>query len=367
MEFTVRQKIMAVTAVVIAVGIFTTSVLAHDHRHVGDYNFVVGFITEPAYEGLANGLEVRVTKTGHEEDGHTRQSFLGKTEGATEPLGVAVNTEGHGMLFVSPGLNHEDTFSFEPGHGLAGLTIPYHNQLDPAMSGKISVSHDSQGSDRVDVDIQESMFMPTDVAVGPGTKIVWTNRTSSPQAVTSSAIPMGDRADAETIQVPVEGLEETLRVEITYVPTGESRLLELRAVAEHSGRYIADLIPTAQGVYELRVFGSIEGNSVDETFVSYGGGGGFSDVLPASDLQFPVQLPEVREIEGAVRGALDTAQQAQNAALAAQSASATNGSSSGNTLGIIGIVLGGLGVLAGAAGLVVAIMSRESSASVARQ
>jgi hypothetical protein len=108
----------------------------------------------------------------------------------------------------------------------------------------------------------------------------------------------------------------------------------------------------------MRVFGSLEGNDIDETFVSYGGGGGFSDVLPASDLHFPEQLPEVREIEGAVRGALATAQQAHDAARSAQGASANGGNSSANMLGIIGIVLGAVGLVAGAGGLTMAMRNR---------
>ncbi|MBI5030380.1 MAG: hypothetical protein HZB51_07625 [Chloroflexi bacterium] len=35
--------------------------LAHEQRTVGKYNFVVGFLTEPAYSGLPNGLDLRIT------------------------------------------------------------------------------------------------------------------------------------------------------------------------------------------------------------------------------------------------------------------------------------------------------------------
>ncbi len=341
-----RNIILAIASVWVVLGLGASGVLAHGHRHVGGYNFAVGFIMEPAYEGLANGVEVRVTWAAHEEGGHGRGG-----NSAQGHEGMAVDVEGHGALFVSPGLNHEDTFSFEPGHDMEGLTIPYHNHLDHDMTGSITVTHDAQASGTVEIEIHDKMYLPAEITVQPGTRIVWTNHTSSPQSVTSGGVPMGSRADGETEEVPVEGLEETLKVEITHVPTKESRVLELRAVADSPGHYTADLIPTAQGVYEMRVFGGIEGTSIDETFVSYGGGGGFSDVLPVGDLQFPVQLPEVREIEGAVRGALDTAQQAQDAALSAQAASA-------NTLGIIGIVLGAVGTVAGAGGLTVAMRKR---------
>ena len=97
------------------------------------------------------------------------------------------------------------------------------------------------------------------------------------------------------------------------------------------------MIPTAAGVYEFRVFGNIEGMAVDETFVSRGGGGGFDDIRTSADLQFPEQLPELREIESGVRGALDTAQQAQDAALAAQQ-------DSGNTLAVVALIVGIVGM-----------------------
>ena len=150
---------------------------------------------------------------------------------------------------------------------------------------------------------------------------------------------------------PVEGLEGTLQVEVTHVPTGASRVLDLRVVRGESGRYAADLIPTVPGVYQFRLFGTIEGNAVDETFLSRGGGGGFDDVRSATALQFPETLPELRELESAVRGAMSTAQQAQDAALAA---SEGDDDSDGSLL-IVAIALGAAGVLLGGAGLAMGV------------
>lgn len=36
---------------------------AHGHTHVGDYELVIGFMNEPAYQGEPNGLDLRVTNT----------------------------------------------------------------------------------------------------------------------------------------------------------------------------------------------------------------------------------------------------------------------------------------------------------------
>ena len=137
--------------------------------------------------------------------------------------------------------------------------------------------------------------------------------------------------------VPVEGLEGSIQVEVTHVSTGASRVQDLLAVFGEPGHYVAVMIPTAAGVYEFRVFGNIEGMPVDETFVSRGGGGGFDDIRSSADLQFPEQLPELREIESGVRGALDTAQQAQDTALAAQE-------DSDNVLSIVALIVGIVGV-----------------------
>lgn len=153
--------------------------------------------------------------------------------------------------------------------------------------------------------------------------------------------------------VPVEGLEGSLQVEVAHVPSGASRVQELLAVFGEPGHYVATLIPTAAGIYEFRVFGTIEGMAVDETFVSRGGGGGFDDIRSSADLQFPEQLPEIREIESGLRGALQTAQQAQDTALAAQD-------SGGNALAIVALIVGIVGVVFGIGGIYFGLRARQT-------
>ncbi|MBI2867639.1 MAG: hypothetical protein HYX97_04820 [Chloroflexi bacterium] len=154
------------------------------------------------------------------------------------------------------------------------------------------------------------------------------------------------RVSATDGQKPVEGLEQTLQVEITHVPSNTSKAVSLRTIFRDPGHYTYDLIPTASGVYRFRVFGIIEGTQINETFVSRGGGGGFGDIEPSKDLQFPVQLPEVREIQGVTRGAQSAAEQAQDVALKAD-----DSASLARTLSIVGIALGGLGLVAGVASI----------------
>ncbi|MBI5668499.1 MAG: hypothetical protein HZC41_10875 [Chloroflexi bacterium] len=81
----------------------------------------------------------------------------------------------------------------------------------------------------------------------------------------------------------VTGLEDTLQIEVTFGPA--SKTLSLRPVRNEPGHYTADLIPMRPGDYTFRVFGTIEGIEIDETFSA--SDGQFSTVEPIEDIQFP--------------------------------------------------------------------------------
>jgi len=49
-----------IIAAIAAVLLVPASVFAHEHREVGEYEFVVGFINEPAFENEQNGIWLRV-------------------------------------------------------------------------------------------------------------------------------------------------------------------------------------------------------------------------------------------------------------------------------------------------------------------
>ena len=114
---------------------------------------------------------------------------------------------------------------------------------------------------------------------------------------------------------PVEGLAETVQVEVIHEPTDSARTLELRGLFNQPGRYTADLIPTAPGAFRFRFFGTIEGTEVDEVFDPYSLGGGFNDVASSADIQFPEALPETRELVSAIRGLQAAAPGADDAAI----------------------------------------------------
>src|SRR5437870_641387 len=71
-----------------------------------------------------------------------------------------------------------------------------------------------------------------------------------------------------TTATPVTGLEKTLQVEITYVSTNKSVTKPIRAIFGDAGHYTTDLIPTQPGQYRFRIFGTVEGTDVNESFTS---------------------------------------------------------------------------------------------------
>jgi len=121
--------------------------------------------------------------------------------------------------------------------------------------------------------------------------------------------------------VPVEGLQETLQVEVTHVESGISQIMPLRAVFGSPGRYTNDWIPSMPGAYRFRFFGTIGEVTVDESFES--GPDTFGSVEPAAELYFPEPVPAARELEGAARGAQSAADEALALALAAQEQAST--------------------------------------------
>lgn len=141
---------------------------------------------------------------------------------------------------------------------------------------------------------------------------------------------------------PVEGVEETLEVEV--IQGDESIVLPLRAVFNDPGHYTADFFPTVAGPYTFRFFGTIGDLEVDESFTSEVDG--FGSVLPSEELQFPVRVASGRELQSAVAGANTAAEDADEAA----SAAATRAN--------IALGLGVLGLLAGGGALALALRKR---------
>ena len=346
-------KIITAMLLVVALTMLAAAaVFAHEDSEEGDYRFVVGFLHEPAYEGEKNAVSIRVTKVVAEKEeepsGH----------GHGDSMSVDVNE--HGAIFLSPILPVGGAFEFHVPDTLAGTMIPFHNHLNPDMTGVITVGEtggDSGMAEQVMVTIEGGAFDPAEVSVKPGSTVVFTNHSTTPKNVTSGLMGESDMAAMESgggrhaeNTMPVEGLQDTLQVEVTHVPSEVSRTMALRTVFGEPGHYVADLIPTSPGHYRFRFFGTIEGASIDKSFDSRAGGGGFDDVQAASVIHFPETVASPREVEGAVRGAQATARQAQDEAM-----NASNGVSGATALGIVGIVVGAIGIALGGGALLLSV------------
>lgn len=91
---------------------------------------------------------------------------------------------------------------------------------------------------------------------------------------------------------PVEGLEKTLKVEVSAGDA--SRTFDLTPDRNNPGTYVAEFIPTRLGTYVFRFFGTIENLAVNERFES--GPGRFDEVVSKATLQFPTPVPSNGEL-----------------------------------------------------------------------
>lgn len=341
------RKVYMLTLLLMVLTSISGVAYAHDHRTVDGYTLVVGFLVEPAYEGVMNGLDIRVTKeldhSAHENHKHSKEDESG-----------SMDVKEHGGVFGSPALGQGQTFRFEVMEMFDGVTIPYHNHQNHEMTGLIKVSHNADLSGIVEIEIHDDMYMPSDVTVQPGTVLQWTNISTLPQTATSGEVPKENLMEGHHQELPVEGLEETLNVEIVHLASGISKQMRLRPVFHSSGQYTADLIPTSTGVYEIRLYGTIEDTQINESFISKGGGGGFSDVESSEVIQFPASVIEIREIEAATRGV-----QKQIQILEDMVSTSDNNVRTAVIIAAVGVISGVMGMILGVWALMMLNRRRE--------
>mgnify|MGYP001198900173 FL=1 len=329
--FSWRTRAVLLLTVLFAV-LGTTTVLAHEGRDVGDYNFVVGFINEPAVEGMLNGVSLRVTSLLEEEhDGHD----------AAMDMGDGTNTEidlvSHGGVFVDKldvGAHYEFTFNQD----FDNLTVLFHAHPIETQ-GSIMIGHGGLDVSEVIVEIHENGFKPARVMIQADTTVRFKNHMTEPTVLMSG--PVGEvEAPAGPVAKNVGLGITTLQVEVTHVASSLSQIMDLKEAFGNPGQYKAEFIPTSPGPYNFRFFGDIEGTTIDESFES--SNTTFDEVTPANEIQFPVQLASPRETENAARGALDAA---NDAVMEASDASIT--ASTATLMGIIALILGVVGLVFG--------------------
>src|ERR1700704_1617872 len=98
---------------------------------------------------------------------------------------------------------------------------------------------------------------------------------------------------------PVTGADKTLKVQIRQ--GANTQPFPLRAVFGQNGYYVADILPTRDGEYQWMFSGSINGDTVNETFDT--ADGKFNKVEPQAALQFPLALPDPAQSSAAVQAA----------------------------------------------------------------
>ena len=118
-----------------------------------------------------------------------------------------------------------------------------------------------------------------------------------------------------TPPTPVLGVEKTPQVEMTHVGTNKSVTKPLRTIFNDPGHYTVDVLPTQQGQWKFRFFGTVDGTQVNETFTS---GERWGNIEPISEVTFPDAPASTRALDGAIADAQASADDAAAAAASAR-------------------------------------------------
>lgn len=114
------------------------------------------------------------------------------------------------------------------------------------------------------------------------------------------------------------------------------------------GNYNADIVPTRPGTWEYRIYGTIEGAEIDETFTS--GPDTFGDILDPAEVAFPAADPNNAELSDRI--------QTESDRVAALETQTEEDVSSARTLGLIGLIVGVVGLVAAVTVGILAIRKR---------
>jgi hypothetical protein len=153
--------------------------------------------------------------------------------------------------------------------------------------------------------------------------------------------PNGPEVTITRRQDPVvEGVD--LSVDVIFGEETTTYELEpafIVGVFGEAGNYNADLVPTRPGTWEYRIYGTVEGAEVDETFTS--GPDTFGDIQDPAENAFPVADPNNAELSERIQTEADRLATAQS-----EAEKAKDDASSAKTLGLIGIIVGAVGLAA---------------------
>ena len=114
------KKLLPAVAAFCLLALSLGTALAHEPREIEDYNLVVGFLNEPAFEGLMNGVYVHVTKVA--EHGHGEEPADAKSEDEDESHETEEGKHGHGEELTTGVTGLENTRQIEVTHVPSGAT-----------------------------------------------------------------------------------------------------------------------------------------------------------------------------------------------------------------------------------------------------
>ncbi|MBM3943377.1 MAG: hypothetical protein FJ316_10745 [SAR202 cluster bacterium] len=113
LRFSLVSNVCLILVSLIALVLGSGIALAHERRDVGKYQFVVGFIAEPAFEGQKNGVDLRVTNKettqpieGLEKTLQVEITHIGSNTSKTFPIRTMFRDPGHytnDLIFTAPG------------------------------------------------------------------------------------------------------------------------------------------------------------------------------------------------------------------------------------------------------------------------
>jgi len=138
---------------------------------------------------------------------------------------------------------------------------------------------------------------------------------------------------------PVSNLDQSLQVEV--MTGGQSQVLTFSPNLSNDvppafdGEYTANIEPTVAGSYSFRIFGTVNGVTVNETFAC--GPTTFECVDPSAEVQFPQQIPSAHDMQIGLAN-----MQSQVAQLQSDIRTAYTVATVAVAVGIIGIALGAI-------------------------
>lgn len=185
----------------------------------------------------------------------------------------------------------------------------------------------------------ERQVGPYTVAIGLGTEPAYVGYPNSVEVI------IHETASGTGVDNAADTLKATLSLGSASTPVA----LEPNFDADSGGSpgdYRGAFIPTSPGAYTIKITGSINSTTINETVTA--GPDTFATVTDPTTVQFPTKVPTATEL--ATRVDRETAR--VTALAAAGTNSAKDAASSARTLGIIGIAVGALGLVVGGVALV---------------